>query len=298
MGEESLKPVVAVIGTGLMGSGVARRLSSQGYRLVLWNRTREKAESLSKSIGANVASTPHEAVESAEVAIAFLADDDALIQVASALRRADGLVFVNASTTTPKANSHVASYLDKLGICFLEGPVVGGPDAASRGELVSVISGRESCFRRAFSVVKAYSRRVMYLGEEIGKASALKLAFNSVLISTQVLLAEAMRLADFYGVDHDSFKSLLEETVFRDVSRKYYDRLLSEDWPVGFKLRMAAKDLEYARRAAFEAGYSPAAISAAGTIYSMASALMGEEDYSRVYQFLKSLGKKAYRPSS
>lgn len=291
MGGEPLKPVVAIIGTGLMGSGVARRLSSQGYEVILWNRTRERAEALSRSIGAKVASTPHEAVEPAEVAIAFLSDDDALIQVASALRRADGLVFVNASTTTPKANLHVASYLDRLGVCFLEGPVVGGPDAASRGELVSIISGREACFRRAFSVVKAYSRKVMYLGGEIGKAAALKLAFNSVLISTQVLLAEAMRLADFYGVDHESFKSLLEETVFREVSRKYYDRLLSREWPVGFKLRMAAKDLEYARRAAFEAGYSPATISAAGTVYSMASALLGDEDYSRVYQFLKRLEK-------
>ncbi|MEB3859844.1 MAG: NAD(P)-binding domain-containing protein, partial [Desulfurococcales archaeon] len=83
---------IAIIGTGLMGSGVAKRLSSQGFDLTLWNRTREKAEHLASAIGARIAGSPHEAVEGAEVAIAFLADDEALIQVASSLKRADGLV--------------------------------------------------------------------------------------------------------------------------------------------------------------------------------------------------------------
>jgi 3-hydroxyisobutyrate dehydrogenase len=290
VGLEQPRARVAVLGTGLMGSGVARRLSSQGFEVILWNRTLEKAESLASAIGAKVGGSPHEAVEGAEVALAFLADDEALFQVASMLRRADGLVFINASTTTPKANSHVSTHLEGLGICFLEGPVVGGPDAAARGELVSIIAGREQCLRRAVHVVRAYSRRLIYLGGEVGKASALKLAFNSVLIASQAILAEAMRLVDLYGVDHESFKSLLGETVFREFSDKYYDRLLSERRQVSFRLAMAAKDLEYARRASFDAGFSPPTISAAGAVYSLASTTMGGEDYSRVYMFLKRLG--------
>ena len=282
---------IAIIGTGLMGSGVAKRLSSQGFDLTLWNRTREKAEHLASAIGARIAGSPHEAVEGAEVAIAFLADDEALIQVASSLKRADGLVFINASTTTPRANAYTSSYMEGLGACFLEGPVVGGPEAASRGDLISIVAGRDSCFKRAIHVINSYSKKVIYLGDEIGKASALKLAFNSVLITTQALLAEAMRLVDAYGVSHEDFKTLLGETVFREVSGKYYDRMLSDEWPVGFRLSMAAKDLEYARRAAFDAGFSPATISVAGSIYSLAAQVMGQEDYSRIYQFLKRLSR-------
>ena len=66
---------VAILGTGKMGGAMARRLSSAGHELVLWNRTRERAEKV--GVG-NVVSTAAEAAESAEIVISMLTDADAV----------------------------------------------------------------------------------------------------------------------------------------------------------------------------------------------------------------------------
>ncbi|GBF09493.1 putative dehydrogenase, partial [Aeropyrum pernix] len=127
-----------------MGSGAARRLASRGYRVVVWSRSWEKAERLAREAGLEAARSLVDALAESEAAIAFVADDDALLNVVSQVRRSDGLIFVNSATTTPRASVSAARYLEGLGVQYVEAPVIGGPGALERGEAIVLAAGPRS----------------------------------------------------------------------------------------------------------------------------------------------------------
>ncbi|MEN2999687.1 MAG: NAD(P)-dependent oxidoreductase [Acidilobaceae archaeon] len=283
---------VAVLGSGLMGSAAAFRLKATGFEVSLWNRSVERGEKVAKELGLSFAASLAEAVGRAEVALAFLADDDALLQVASALPRADGLVLANYSTVTPRSSAAAAKLLEGRGICYLETPVLGGPRVLREGKAITIVSGPMRCLRLARAPIDALSSDVIYVSEEVGKAAALKLAYNNLLISFVASLAESLALTDSYGADPKTFKELLLKTAFRELAERYYDRM-TEDVPTGFKLALAAKDMEYFCHASFEKGAATPIASSVAQLFSLASkAGLAEKDYTAVYKFFKGVQVK------
>lgn len=285
---------VAILGLGAMGSAAAKRLHSEGFDLVLWNRTSEKAVSLAKELGVRAARDLVEALGDADAAVAFLADDDALISVASQVPRVDGLVFINSSTIAPRTASMVSAYLEGRGACYVEAPVIGGPGAVSGGSLIILASGKRACIRMARPVLSALGQEIIELGEDPEKAQALKLSYNLLLITSLAGLAEAIALADVYGIKLDVLKDILSKTVFSEFSEKYFDRLLAEEWPPKFRMKLAAKDLDDARRAAWARGLAAPVSGTIAELYKQAS-LYGyaDEDYSRIYKFIR--GKRGVK---
>ena len=279
------KPRVAILGTGRMGSAAARRLSALGFPLTLWNRTREKAQALAEEIGATVAGSPVEAVSQAEIAVAYLADDDALFSVLAGIRRMDGLVFVNMGTNTPRAVSNAKNYVTGNGGCYVEAPIVAGPRVLQKGEAVLIVAGEKTCIAQASPLLEGLSSHIVYVGEEPEKAQALKLSFNLLLITTVNSLSEALALAESYGIGKDVVKELLSHTVFRGISEKYVDRATSDPArPASFPLRLAAKDLYYAVSSAFDRGLPLEGVASVMEKYLRAVREgLGEADYTRIY---------------
>ena len=74
------KTKVAILGLGLMGGGMARRLLEAGYPLTVYNRTQSKAEPLAH-VGARIAATPADAISKADVIFTMVSDDDASRQI-------------------------------------------------------------------------------------------------------------------------------------------------------------------------------------------------------------------------
>ena len=111
-----MNPRVAVLGTGRMGSAIARRLADTGVELVVWNRTRSRAEAVGAGI---VAGTPADAVASADVVITSLTGADALRETfggpTGALARARGQTFVEMSTAVPATLEQLAPLVAKTG---------------------------------------------------------------------------------------------------------------------------------------------------------------------------------------
>ncbi|ADL19765.1 Putative dehydrogenase [Acidilobus saccharovorans 345-15] len=277
---------VAVLGAGLMGSAMAMRLSSQGFQVHVWDRTREKAEALAKQAGGQAFGSPWRAVEAADAAIAFLSDDSAMISVATDMRRADGLLFINSSTITPNTSRALAEHFAGLGICYVEAPVVGGANDLERGSALFLVAGDQGCVRLSRGVLSA-AGELIEVGGGPGSAMALKLAYNSVLITTMSSLAEAISLAEAYGVGPEKLKEVMKRTAFAGVAEKYIDRMLSGS-QLHFRLSLAAKDLEYASRASFDVGLPAAVTSAAARLYKSAEAHgMGDLDYTKIIEFVR-----------
>src|SRR5919109_1737986 len=145
---------VAILGTGRMGSAIARRLSQQGVEVVLWDRTQEKAESL--GIG-TVADTAPAAAVMAGIVISSLTGDWAVREVYTAeegvLAAADKQLFLEMSTTSPELKEELAEKIAPTGAHFLAAPVLGSTPAVESGSLVILLGGDAALIDRARPVL-------------------------------------------------------------------------------------------------------------------------------------------------
>src|SRR5579864_6120162 len=147
---------VAILGTGKMGAAMARRLSATGHQVMVWNRTRSRAEAI--GVGA-VASSPAEAVRKAEVVISILTDAGAVREVYlgedGASQVAKDQVFVEMSTAGPDVAEEIARVIEEKGAKFIECPVLGSIPAIETGKAVLFAAGDDAAIERARPVLEA-----------------------------------------------------------------------------------------------------------------------------------------------
>ncbi|MCE4627416.1 MAG: NAD(P)-dependent oxidoreductase [Desulfurococcales archaeon] len=280
---------VAILGTGRMGSAAAERLASMGYNVILWNRTREKAEELAGKINAKVVPGPFDAVQEAEFILLFLSDEDAIYSVMSTFHRMDGAIIINHATITPHGSSRFSSFTQALGGCYVEAPILGGPSALRNGKALIVVAGSRTCKSAAKSILNDLAGEMIDLGEEPEKAAALKLSFNSLLIGSVSLLAEAVLLSESYGVDSNLVKEVLSKTVFGPIAEKYIDRMRDDPAKdASFTLSLAMKDLDYAVRTGFYKGLPQHLTASALNLYRYGvRSGFAKSDYTRIYHVIK-----------
>lgn len=204
---------VAVLGTGIMGAGMARNLAAAGYEVRAWNRTTERARPLADD-GIAVFVDPAEAVRGAEAVVTMLLDGDAVLDVmrraAPALRT--GAVWVQSSTVGPAAQRELAEFAGGHGLLFLDAPVLGTRQVADSGELVVLAAGPDAARPVAEPLFDAVGRSTVWLGQDgaSGAASDLKLVINSWVLAVTNATAETMALARGLGVDPDLFFAAID----------------------------------------------------------------------------------------
>jgi 3-hydroxyisobutyrate dehydrogenase-like beta-hydroxyacid dehydrogenase len=286
---------VAVLGIGHMGSAMARRLAEQGFALVLYNRTAERARALADEIGAEVASSPAEAASRADVVITMVADDGALRELCTAddgiLAGAQGgSVTVQTSTVLPDTVRELAPLFAERGVGFLDAPVSGSTTSAAAGELALMVGGAPEDVERARPVLQALGKRVFELGE-VGTGAAVKLAVNDIIFALDVALAEALVLAESAGVDrataYDVFAGSAVGAPFVNYKRAAF--VSPESTPPAFSFELAQKDLSLILALA-ERTNTPLAQAEVNlaTLRAAAAALGAERDFSEVATHLRS----------
>jgi len=239
----------ALVGTGRMGSAMARAIARSGIPLVLHNRTRERAEALAAEIGARAAGTPGEAAAAADVTLTMLADDDA---VRAVFGGPDGLlagarpgsVLVDLSTVRPDTLRALEPLAADRGVGLLDAPVSGSTALAEAGQLTLMVGGRPEDLERARPVLDAVAKTVFHMGP-LGSGAAMKLAVNTVIFGLNEALAEALVLAEAAGVDRPRAYDVLAASAVGApyVGYKRAAFLEPETTPVAFSLELAAKDL-------------------------------------------------------
>jgi 3-hydroxyisobutyrate dehydrogenase-like beta-hydroxyacid dehydrogenase len=191
---------VAILGTGKMGGAMARRLAASGFDVVLWNRTRERAEQL--HVG-RIANTPAEAAHDAQVAISSLTNEAAVREVylgdGGVLSGAGETVLVDTSTAGPDAAEELGRAADARGAHLLEAPVIGSVPAVESGKLLILAGGNRADLEAARPVLE-HLGEVRYVGERDG-AQRLKLIANSMLGITSAAAAELLAAGDAMGLD-------------------------------------------------------------------------------------------------
>ncbi|MCM2415803.1 MULTISPECIES: NAD(P)-dependent oxidoreductase [unclassified Streptomyces] len=250
------QPVVAVLGTGIMGSGMARSLLRAGLEVRVWNRTHEKALPLAAD-GATVTDTAAQAVRGADVILTMLNDQTS---VAAALTGASdgvhrGQVLLQSSTVGPDATVELAQRAADLGLVYLDAPVSGTRQPAEEGALTVFVSGPSAVRGVAGPVLDAIGQRTVWVAEEPGAASRLKLVVNTWVINMVGGVAECLNLAEGLGVDPQSFLDVvkggpLDSGYLHGKSAA----VLSGDLTPSFALSTALKDTRLILDAAEQSG--------------------------------------------
>jgi len=242
---------IGVVGTGVMGSGIARTLLKKGYEVAVYNRTKAKAEQL-RSEGAAIASTPRELAAGSDVVVILVWNKDALDGV---VEGADGLlagahkgqIFMDMSTQLPQTAAWEAGLFKQKGADFLDAPVHGSKAEANNGGLWIMAGGERSVYDRVLPILKAIGATQHYMGGH-GKGFATKLCGNLLVSSIVAALSEALVLAAKAGVDPREALRLWQESDFRSpVVGGVGESICNRDFAVAFHLRTMVKDTELIR---------------------------------------------------
>jgi len=180
---------VAVLGTGIMGAPMARKLLQAGFQVRVWNRTPEKARMLATE-GADLAETPADAVREAAFVITMLTDAAAVlaVMVQAAESVPDGAVWLQTSMIGAGVE-RVAALADHHRIMFVNCPVIGTRETAEQGRLVVLASGPGDALDRAQPIFDAIASKTVRLEPGARGASRIKL----VATAWTVGIAESLR---------------------------------------------------------------------------------------------------------
>lgn len=202
---------IGVAGLGKMGSAMAARLAEAGEDVVVWNRTRERAE----ATGLPVADCPRELAEEVETVITSLFDDAAVETVYRGphglLEAASGKLFIDMSTVRPETQVRLAIAIRGAGGTYVECPVGGTTGPARAGKLLGLAGGEEADVTRARPVLDLLCRRVAHLGP-VGAGAAVKLAINLPLVAFWQAFGEANALIRHLRLDPEHVVELFADT--------------------------------------------------------------------------------------
>ncbi|MCB1422695.1 MAG: NAD(P)-dependent oxidoreductase [Nitratireductor sp.] len=240
------KPVVTVLGTGLMGAPMAQNLLNAGYPVRVWNRSADKALPLAGK-GAEICASPAEAASKADFVITMVSDGkavaDLLFQqgVGDAMR--PGTVFIDMSSIKPAEARDHAERLAETGIACLDAPVSGGTKGAEAATLAIMAGGEQEAFNRAKPVLEAMGRPV-----RVGPAGAgqlAKLANQAIVASTIGVVAEAMLLAEQGGANPAALRDALRGG-FADsiILQQHGERMTTGNFVPGGRSAIQLKDMD------------------------------------------------------
>jgi len=246
---------IALLGCGLMGQPMARRLLAAGHALTAWNRTRAKAEALVPA-GAAVADTPAAAVSRADIVIAMLQDGDAVREVLFGLGQASaggamraGTLFVDMGSILPEQARDHAAQLAAVGIDCLDAPVSGGTLGAEAGTLAIMAGGSPETFERAREVLSVLGRPV-HVGPT-GAGQLTKLANQMIVGITIGAVAEALLLAERGGADPAKVREALRGGFAESrILEVHGQRMVEGDFAKRGSLAIQLKDLRNAMHTA------------------------------------------------
>ena len=255
---------VAVLGAGTMGAPMARNLARAGFAVRVWNRSRDKAESLAKD-GAQVCGSPAEAADGAGMILTMLADTDAVLAAVDGPDGAfstaplaagsgpvdgDGVRWLQMSTIGEAGTERCADLAGQRDVVLVDAPVLGTKQPADEGKLVVLASGPATVRNRVQPVFDAVGQKTIWVGEA-GAGTRLKLVANAWVLTVTEGTAETIALAQGLGLDPRLFlEAVSGGTLDLPYLRIKGEAILGQDFTPAFRLALAAKDAALVAEAA------------------------------------------------
>lgn len=273
-------PYVGFIGLGLLGSAIVKRLLEKGHRVIGYDVIPDKVSALTGA-GLVAAASPAELCKAADVILMCVTTSDAVADVVKGsggiveAGKLNGKVLVDHSTTDISITRTLALELFKAtGMTFVDAPVSGGPEAAAAGTL-AIMAGGETAVVESVRPVMELLGRFTRMGE-VGAGQATKLVNQTLVLSNYCVIAEALRLAQAFGVDASQISTALEPGhAGSNLLPVLLKRMVASDFTPSGYARQVLKDLEMLQLAASDHHLAMPMASQALTMFRM---LVGRGD--------------------
>ena len=250
------KTTVAVLGTGLIGAPVARNLHKRGFSVHAWNRSPAKARALTVD-GILAFDSPADAVRDADIIVTVLKDGTSVQEViqAAAPALAQGAIWVQLSTVGIEGIDTLGALAERHGLAFYDAPVQGTRQPAEQAQLIILASGPIARRNAVQPVFDAIGKRTLWVSEQAGASSRLKLALNTWAFALTHGLAESLALASALGID----PALVVDVVTDGPMDSGYFQakaaaILTGNYAASFSIANAAKDARLVMAAAAQSG--------------------------------------------
>ncbi|WKL17318.1 NAD(P)-dependent oxidoreductase [Comamonas testosteroni] len=248
---------IAVLGTGMMGLPMARRLARAGHEVHVWNRTRAKAEPLAAD-GASIHDSAADAVRGVDFAVSLLESGaivgEVLFELGVAEALPKGSLFIDMASIQPREAREHAGKLAALGVRHLDAPVSGGTLGAEAGTLAIMAGGDVADFEHALPVFAALGRAT-HVGPH-GAGQLAKLANQMIVGITIGAVAEALLLAERGGADPAKVREAISGG-FADsrILQVHGERMVKHDFAPRGRMTVQLKDMRNAIATAEEVGF-------------------------------------------
>ena len=284
---------IAVLGMGTMGAPMATNLIKAGCEVTVQNRTRSREEPLGK-IGAARADTPASAASEVDIVLCCVSDTpdvervllDPENGVIASLK--EGALIIDCSSIAPEATRRFAEQFRAKNIRYVDAPVSGGSEGAIKGTLTIMCGGTEEDFARAEPVLQIIGAKVTRIGP-VGCGQIAKVANQVAIAGTFMALAEALTLAYRAGANPERVVDAIGGGVAGSwILNNRSDKMLNDDYPLGFRTRLHRKDLGIALDTAKQFKVPVPIASLVATIEDALIAQgSGDEDMSNLARFIR-----------
>ena len=282
------------VGLGVMGSSIVRRLLDAGHTVVVWNRTREKAEPLLEA-GAEWADSPRAVAERSEIVFTMVTNTDAVRAVAEGpdgilAGLAAGKIYVDMSTAAPANTRALAERVAEAGAQMLDAPVSGTSITVDEGKASLLVGGDDDAFERAKPVLEAIAPRVFHMGGS-GTAVTMKIAINLSLAVQMLAFSEGVLLAEKMGIAREAAVEAMLGSVIASPMVAYRGPLvLGHPDEVWFDCSMMQKDMNLALELGQELGVPLPTTAVTNEFLTAANGMgIGDRDFAVLFDVLAAM---------
>jgi len=281
---------IGFIGLGIMGSRMAANLQKHGYSLVLFNRTRDKAEPLLGPCG-TFSDSPAKLAQQVDVLFTMLAHPDAVEQAAlggngflNHLR--SNALWVDCSSVNPSFSQKMAAETASRRLRFVDAPVTGSAPVAAEAKLTFWVGANEVDLEAIRSLLLCMGNKIVHAGGH-GMGTSMKMVINLLLGNAMAAFAEAMALGEGLGLSQKVlFDSLLGSPTVAPFLALKREKIESGNYEAEFPLRWMQKDLHLASVSSYESGVALTVTNVTKEIYRLAMRGGHEtKDFSAIYEF-------------
>ena len=252
------RPIVAVLGIGLMGLPMARRLLAAHFEVRVWNRTASKAQALVAE-GAQPATTPAEAARGADFLITMLPNGQSVEMVMSGVDGAlstlgEGTIWLQMSSVGVDWAERLGHLAEGSPVTYVDAPVSGSVGPAEEGHLLILASGPLDARPLSAPILDQLGRRTYWLGEA-GAGSRAEVVLNNWLVVLVESVAETLEFTQALGLDPQALVEILSDApIGSPYAVAKARQMLAGDFSPSFALKNALKDADLALEAARQTG--------------------------------------------
>ncbi len=282
---------IGFIGLGIMGSRMAANLQKADLELIIYNRTREKAEALIKE-GAEWCDTPAQLAQKVDILFTMLAHPDAVSQVAFGdngyiENMKPHAIWIDCSTVNPSFSKAMAAEAQKRQIRHVDAPVLGTKKPAQEGQLVFYVGGEKEDVEILMPYFEIMGKAVKHIGDH-GKGASFKMVVNLLVAQNIIIFSEAVALGRALGFSREMlFEMLLDGPMAAPYLSLKRPKIEEGIYEADFPLKWMHKDLHLVALTAYEKGVALPTTNVAKEVFLQAKQCgLGEKDFAAILDYL------------